>query len=432
MPGAKGNIQKTEQEDESKRELYSHDDYVDLVLDSGRPLTHEYEGGSIEEDPRMLAFFDTLIQREHGGWNSESDSNYSEEDFYSNYLARSSDSSGDDSVRRSTQRVRDLLAQESRDSDESDDTAQAVLRRVRRLRRAAFLRRLVRGAERQLEDGDENQEHPSDSQNAFLRHLTREIMREALETSSDSSDSEPTVTLALPEELQNENNEENEPVQFNRPRAHHRRQYRRRSSSHGSHSSDLNPNPSSPLEHINNNEMDSPVRNNQRKRELSSSSSEEDSHEDECRINYLHSKRTKRRKRLDESDSEQNNDEIINDTINEPSTSSFRNPSNENQTLEKCPHSNTDISTFTNECHSQGHKHSSDGISCQRLSTENSNVDVSLNEELTGYRTVVIQDMHDNVFNHNGHKVDGHNNHNTKAHNSSEDNATTLEKSKKI
>lgn len=440
MPGAKGSIHKTEHDEESARELYSHDDYVDLVLDSGRPLTHEYEGGSIEEDPRMLAFFDTLIQREHGGWNSESDSNYSEDDFYSSYLVRSSDGSESDSERVSVQRVRELLSQENRDSDESEDTSLAVLRRVRRLRRAAFLRRLVRGAERQVEGGDEGEQHPSDSQNAFLRHLTREIMREALETSSESSDSEPTITLALPEDLHSDNNEDNEPVQFNRSRARHTRQYRRRSSSEES-------SPSSSVENINNTEIDTPVRpscnpnpnpnpncnpnrnpnpnpnpnsntlvrNNRRRRESSSSSSEEDTHEDEFRASYLHAKRTKRRKKLDESDSEQTNGGASNNNIiNEPSTSSENvfSPSLENQTLERHLVSSFDSSTCTNESQlPESCTHLNEEISNYRHSSETSNVFATLDQEST-----VVQDLHENTVNHNGHKGDLHNNHNSKTH----------------
>lgn len=400
LPGAQGGIHKKVKVNDPKRDLYSHDDYVDLVLDSGRPLTHEYEGGSVDEDPRMLAFFDTLIQREHGGWNSESDSTYSEDDFYSNFLVRSSDGSGSDSDRVSAQRVRDILSMETRDSDESDETSQAVLRRMRRLRRAAFLRGLVRGSERQNEEEvDESQSHPSDSQNAFLRHLTREIMREALESSSDSSDSEPTVTLEIPEEfLDNDNTEETtEPVEFNHSRSHRVRQYRRRSSSRES-----TPPASTENGNINSNEIDISTRT--RRREPSSSSSEEDSHEDECRISQLNVRRTKRRRtKLENSDCEQIQEPISNNNvIDQPSTScssgNSLNPPQEGRNSERLSNLN-------------------DGRSNSRHVQNNETSTLQLNEE---------------PVNHNGHRIDGHNNHNVTTHFPDEEKDISLENKKKI
>lgn len=34
-------------------------------------MTHDYSHQSTREDPRMMAFFDSLVQREIEGWNSE-------------------------------------------------------------------------------------------------------------------------------------------------------------------------------------------------------------------------------------------------------------------------------------------------------------------------------------------------------------------------
>lgn len=34
-------------------------------------MTHDYSQQSTAEDPRMMAFFDSLVQREIEGWNSE-------------------------------------------------------------------------------------------------------------------------------------------------------------------------------------------------------------------------------------------------------------------------------------------------------------------------------------------------------------------------
>ncbi|KAL1513165.1 hypothetical protein ABEB36_002613 [Hypothenemus hampei] len=50
------------------RIVYSHQDYVDLVGSSGERISHDYSDQSILEDSKMMAFFDSLIQREIEGW----------------------------------------------------------------------------------------------------------------------------------------------------------------------------------------------------------------------------------------------------------------------------------------------------------------------------------------------------------------------------
>ncbi|XP_019727847.1 DDB1- and CUL4-associated factor 5 [Hippocampus comes] len=61
------------------RSLYTHEEYISLVLNSGSGLSHDYVSQSIQEDPRMMAFFDSLVRRELEGWSSESDSDLSED-----------------------------------------------------------------------------------------------------------------------------------------------------------------------------------------------------------------------------------------------------------------------------------------------------------------------------------------------------------------
>ncbi|XP_012727699.2 DDB1- and CUL4-associated factor 5 [Fundulus heteroclitus] len=77
QPGSEGDLE-GRVEDKS-RSLYSHDEYISLVLNSGSGLSHDYVSQSIEEDPRMMAFFDSLVRREIEGWSSDSDSDLSEE-----------------------------------------------------------------------------------------------------------------------------------------------------------------------------------------------------------------------------------------------------------------------------------------------------------------------------------------------------------------
>ena len=126
------------------RKLYSHDDYLNLVLESGGPLAHEYEAGTTDEDPRMLAFFDSLIQGKNTGWDSDSD--VSPDDFYLTFplTDSSAESEGDvdgaDGV--SLTRLREILAQHQ-SSQTGRSNSQALYRRLRRLSRETVLRELI-------------------------------------------------------------------------------------------------------------------------------------------------------------------------------------------------------------------------------------------------------------------------------------------------
>lgn len=56
------------------RDIFSHEEYVSLLNSSGQNMTHDYSHQSTSEDPRMMAFFDSLVQREIEGWNSNDNS----------------------------------------------------------------------------------------------------------------------------------------------------------------------------------------------------------------------------------------------------------------------------------------------------------------------------------------------------------------------
>lgn len=51
-------------DDEVERNAYSHEEYIHMVLQAGSFLSHDYTNGSTDEEPCMIAFFDSLIQRE--------------------------------------------------------------------------------------------------------------------------------------------------------------------------------------------------------------------------------------------------------------------------------------------------------------------------------------------------------------------------------
>lgn len=49
---------------ESPRKMFTRQQYFNLMISSGSALSHDYSDKSKDEDPRMLAFFDSFIQRE--------------------------------------------------------------------------------------------------------------------------------------------------------------------------------------------------------------------------------------------------------------------------------------------------------------------------------------------------------------------------------
>ncbi|XP_046750660.1 DDB1- and CUL4-associated factor 5 [Diprion similis] len=69
--GCLGGLKRDAGKQERQRKVFTHDEYVSLVLRSGQFMTHDYSHQSTREDPRMMAFFDSLVQREIEGWNSE-------------------------------------------------------------------------------------------------------------------------------------------------------------------------------------------------------------------------------------------------------------------------------------------------------------------------------------------------------------------------
>lgn len=55
------------------RDIFSHEEYMSLFNVSGQNMSHDYSDQNTTEDPRMMAFFDSLVQREIEGWNSDDD-----------------------------------------------------------------------------------------------------------------------------------------------------------------------------------------------------------------------------------------------------------------------------------------------------------------------------------------------------------------------
>lgn len=90
---------KVQKEDSRERRVYSHEEYINFVLQNGTVISHDYSQESTEEDPRMMAFFDSLVQRELEGWSSDdSQSSNDSAQFYNRIVQLSqSDIDSDDS-----------------------------------------------------------------------------------------------------------------------------------------------------------------------------------------------------------------------------------------------------------------------------------------------------------------------------------------------
>lgn len=90
-----------QQKDEKSRQrrVFTHEEYINLVLQDGSVMSHDYSHESTEEDPRMMAFFDSLVQRELDGWSSDDSMSSNEEALYSRIVQLSqSDIDSDDSL----------------------------------------------------------------------------------------------------------------------------------------------------------------------------------------------------------------------------------------------------------------------------------------------------------------------------------------------
>uniref|UniRef100_A0A1L8DKV0 Putative serine/threonine-protein kinase n=1 Tax=Nyssomyia neivai TaxID=330878 RepID=A0A1L8DKV0_9DIPT len=91
---------------ENPRRIYTHDEYLSMVHIGGQSLAQDYNNQSTVEDPRMMAFFDSLVQQEIEGWNStdSSDSHQQTEYSYNSSRPTSSQSSDSESVHYFSQR----------------------------------------------------------------------------------------------------------------------------------------------------------------------------------------------------------------------------------------------------------------------------------------------------------------------------------------
>ncbi|OWF46287.1 DDB1- and CUL4-associated factor 5-like [Mizuhopecten yessoensis] len=106
-----------------ERSVYTHEEYINLVLQSGHVMTHDYSSHSTEEDPRMMAFFDSLVQRELEGCSSEDDLSSSEQELYDRIIQLSHSDISNGSESESGADVGHSVANNSSDINYEDDSA---------------------------------------------------------------------------------------------------------------------------------------------------------------------------------------------------------------------------------------------------------------------------------------------------------------------
>jgi len=75
MPGADSSdvVGRSLCSDDSGRTAMRHIDYLEMMLRNGHAMAHDYSHQSTDEDPHMIAFFDSLVRRERDGWSSDED-----------------------------------------------------------------------------------------------------------------------------------------------------------------------------------------------------------------------------------------------------------------------------------------------------------------------------------------------------------------------
>ena len=104
MPGAESSdvVGRSLCSDDSGRAAMRHIDYLEMMLRNGHAMAHDYSHQSTDEDPHMIAFFDSLVRRERDGWTSdEDDESISREDDIDDHALdyrHTEQSSSDDST----------------------------------------------------------------------------------------------------------------------------------------------------------------------------------------------------------------------------------------------------------------------------------------------------------------------------------------------
>lgn len=81
--GWKGSINNRDVITDDARTVFTHEEYLSLLHSNAQGMSHDYSQQSTEEDPRMMAFFDSLVQKEIEAWNSDDHSDSDMSSYHS-------------------------------------------------------------------------------------------------------------------------------------------------------------------------------------------------------------------------------------------------------------------------------------------------------------------------------------------------------------
>ncbi|XP_076800445.1 DDB1- and CUL4-associated factor 5-like isoform X2 [Clavelina lepadiformis] len=144
-PGATGQIRNVSEE--ACRPLYSSHEYIELVVQSGMPLSQDYENENTNEDPRMMAFFDSLLQHD---MNHLSDSSSDEENGVSRLVPTILAASRSPSYHER----QEVATSASSSGNENGGDESDVIFAISSLLRHRLMSRDTRNAERSQEERD--------------------------------------------------------------------------------------------------------------------------------------------------------------------------------------------------------------------------------------------------------------------------------------
>ncbi|XP_066959054.1 DDB1- and CUL4-associated factor 5-like isoform X2 [Macrobrachium rosenbergii] len=167
LPGSKGSLQTKSCRNFMSRRVYTYEEYIGLVMESGQDVNHDYSHGSTDEDPRMMAFFDSLVQRELEGWTSNTDLSDDQEDLEMQQMVSPEEEDTEEATQSS--------AVTSQSDDDNDPSTRGpggqrhAGRSSREVRRApqssASANNSSRRSARDRKDDDEDEEEEEDEAN---------------------------------------------------------------------------------------------------------------------------------------------------------------------------------------------------------------------------------------------------------------------------
>ncbi|KAF7266740.1 hypothetical protein GWI33_019961 [Rhynchophorus ferrugineus] len=175
---------------DSTRKVFTHQEYAQLVGSSGERISHDYSDQSTTEDIKMMAFFDSLIQREIEGWISSpeaqtTDSDSDQEQDWSKLVQkmfRNGKNSSDEIKRLKGNKIARLISKKRgrlalmAHSKSSSSLKRRGEKRRKRERRNGSCKKLTKKVSGYLETRRMNSE-----ETLRLRYRTRQYLREACE-----------------------------------------------------------------------------------------------------------------------------------------------------------------------------------------------------------------------------------------------------------